>query len=325
MTGPAGTQAPGHGITIPLFAASHVRHPSVCCLFLGALLLSTNGCGPSRVERPTKSGPLGPEEAARYVLELVNRDRAEEGLGELEWDPIAAKAAERHARDMASNGFTAHWGTDGSVPEQRYTEAGGRLLVRENAACFFDGAQRELDPNPVFEVAELEKIELEFISEVPPNDGHRRNILEPTHSRGGIGLAKPLGLKQLCMAQELVGAFGEFGDLPERASAHGSLRVTGEVFEPVRFGGVGVKRLDSPKPRSAEELNQTSSYNIPPPDVTYFPEGFKTPKPVKVDGGSFEIDVPLGPPGLYHVSVWGQFPDSKGELEMVSLRTVRVD
>ena len=48
-------------------------------------------------------------------------------------------------------------------------------MVQENAACFFDATGRELDPDPVFLPEELEKIELAFISELPPNDGHKRN------------------------------------------------------------------------------------------------------------------------------------------------------
>lgn len=265
------------------------------------------------------------EQAQQYVLELVNRDRAEAGLGELEWDPVAARAAERHARDMAMNGFTAHWGTDGSVPEQRYTEAGGKHLVRENAACFFDGKARELDPNPMFERAELEKIELAFISEVPPHDGHKKNILEPTHTSGGIGLAKPVGIKQACMAQELVSVFGELEELPKSAKANSKLRVAGEVHEPVAFGGIGVKRLPKPAPRTPGDLNQTSSYPVPAPDVLYFPKGFVTSLEVKVDGNRFELDVPLGKAGLYEISVWGKFPGSGNDLRMVSLRTVAVE
>ncbi len=292
---------------------------------MGCLGLVSLGCDGGRARIPEGTGPLNAEDAARYVLELVNRDRAEEGLSPLEWDPVAARAAERHARDMATHGFTAHWGTDGSVPEQRYTEAGGRYLVRENAACFFDGKPRELDPNPLFERSELEKIELAFISEVPPHDGHRKNILEPTHTQGGIGLAKPVGIRQACMAQELVGAFGEFDELPESARPSSKVRVSGEVHEPVRIGGIGVKRLPLPTPRTVADLNQTSSYPVPAPDVLYFPPGYQTPLPVKVEGARFELDVPLGKAGLYEISVWGAFPGEGDQLKMVSLRTLRVE
>src|SRR5690606_12188839 len=91
------------------------------------------------------------------------------------------------------------------------------------------------------------------------------------------------------------------------------------------FGGVGVKRLPLPKPLSAEELNETSTYPVPEPDVVYFPPGFKTPLPVLVEGRRFEIDVPLGEAGLYAISIWGRFPDAEEQLRIVSLRTVRVE
>lgn len=290
---------------------------------VGAVVLAS--CAPRSPEEPPSAASLSAEEAQRFVLELINRDRAAEGLPQLGWDDEAARAGERHARDMAAHGFTAHWGTDGSVPEQRYTEAGGDHLVRENAACFFDGQERALEEEPRFDPAELEKIHDAFLSELPPEDGHRRNLLDPRHSRVGVGLAKPRGVRQPCMAQELVGVFGEYEELASAPKPHGSLRVAGEVHEPVVFGGVGVKRLPLPKPISAEELNETSTYPVPEPDVVYFPPGFKTPLPVLVEGRRFEIDVPLGEAGLYAISIWGRFPDAEEQLRIVSLRTVRVE
>src|SRR5262249_55215775 len=157
-----------------------------CLCLLGAVV--TFGCqkrepgapahvaeaGP--VTRP--AGPLSRERAAEYVLELVNHDRAEAGLDPVEWDATAAKGGDAHPADMAEHGYTAHWGTDGSIPEERYTHAGGRYFVQENAACLFDAEQRKLDPSGEYTAVELEQIETAFMSEVPPNDGHKQNILK---------------------------------------------------------------------------------------------------------------------------------------------------
>jgi uncharacterized protein YkwD len=287
---------------------------------------SADGAQPgSPLERP--KGPLSYEDAQQYALALVNRDRAAHGLSPVEWDDTAARAGQRHAEDMAAHGFTAHWGTDGSVPEQRYSEAGGRHFVQENAACFFDAQERQLDPNPVFDPELIEKLESAFIDEKPPHDGHRKNILKSVHNKIGIGLSKTVGIAQPCMAQEFVDEYGEFDELPKTAKAGQQLRVAGEVSAPVKFGGVGVGRIDVAEPIPAAELNQTSTYKIPQPYVLFFPKGFKTPKPVRVDGSSFEIDVPIddrGKPGRYLVSVWGGYPDSGKELVMISLRTVIV-
>lgn len=267
------------------------------------------------------------EQAQRYVLALINRDRARHDLEPVSWDDTAADAGMRHAQDMARTGFTAHWGSDGSVPEQRYSEAGGRLLVQENAACFFDNVARELDPKPTFEAVELERIQSAFYNEVPPNDGHRKNILGRWHNRVGVGLAKPVGIQQPCMAQEFADDYGTFDDLPEDATVGQQVTVAGEVREPVRFGGVGIARIEAAAPMPPEELNQTSTYQMPRPYVMFFPPGFKTPKPVQVDGRRFSIEVPLddgAKPGRYLVSVWGAYPGAGDELVMISLRSILV-
>ncbi len=284
------------------------------------------GCGRGPVELPKATGPMNLEQAKDYVLALVNRDRAREGLEPVERDEVAERAAQRHAEDMSAHGFTAHWGTDGSVPEQRYSEAGGVHMVQENSACFFDGVARKLDPNPTFMAQELEKVELAFVGEVPPNDGHRRNILKGSHTHLGVGLAKPEGIEQPCMAQEFVDQYGDYDPIPAHAAVGQSIRVSGEVFEPLEFGGIGLAKQALPRPMSPSELNQTSVYPIPEPDVVYFPKGYQTPKEVHLDGARFDIELELDRgPGLYEISVWAKFPDSGEALGTSSIRTLRVE
>src|SRR5688572_4765869 len=106
----------------PRLAASVYRFVAIAFLVLG--------CGPQGQSAafkpiPRPSGPVALDEASGYMLTLINRDRKAHGLEPVEHDPVASLAAQRHADDMAKHGFTANWGTDGSVPEQRYTEAGG--------------------------------------------------------------------------------------------------------------------------------------------------------------------------------------------------------
>lgn len=277
------------------------------------------------VARPDHA--LGLEDAQKYVLALVNRDRATQKLAPVRWDETAARAGAEHAVDMAAHGFTAHVGTDGSVPEQRYTDAGGQGMVMENAGCLADAKDRELDPSPRFVPAELEKIESAFMNEVPPSDGHRRNILTAWHTSLGVGLAQTRGLDIPCMAQEFVDAYGDYEALPKQAKLGSKTAIRGELRAPAKVAGVGIARIDFPKPQKAAALNKTYSYAIPKPVSIYFPKGFKTPIPLDVNGRAFGIEVPLGDggrPGLYEVSVWAtDLPGSTG-LVMVSLRTFAV-
>ncbi|MEY4545340.1 MAG: hypothetical protein RL685_1535 [Pseudomonadota bacterium] len=290
-------------------------------------VLLAGACNPpvAAPQRPT--GPLDLERAREYVLELVNADRKREGLPPVERDRIAERAAQKHAEDMAHLGYTAHWGSDGSVPEERYTAAGGEHFVQENAACFFDGAVRPLDPQPKLGASLLDLIQGAFMAEVPPHDGHRKNILKPTHTGLGIGLAQPAGTPQPCMTQEFVDVRGEYAPLPKTARVGQTIRVAGELAEPLRFGGVGLSRIEPRKKLTPQQLNATSSYPIPAPYQSYFPEGFQTPKPVQLVGRRFSIELPLADrkrPGRYGVSVWGIYPDGGEQLVMVSLRIIDV-
>jgi hypothetical protein len=238
-------------------------------------------------------------------------------------DTQASKAGLRHARDMAANGFTGHIGSDGSTPEQRYTESGGTDFVQENSACLSDTVERGAEAKPRFEPAKLAALHGMFMAEVPPNDGHRRNVLDPLHNRVGIGLAQPRGVTQPCLTQEFVDDYGDYAPLPREGKS--TLRVAGTISAPLVFGGVGLGRTPLPVPVPRERLNG-KAYRIPAPDTLYFPAGFKTPKPVKVEGRSFSIDLELGkssPPGSYAVTIWAKKPSSP-KLFMISMRTISV-
>src|SRR5262249_60581511 len=98
----------------------------------------------SEPERPQR--PLTAPEARRYMLALINRDRATQGLSAVELDEgPPTRAGQAHAEDMVRLGYLGHWGSDGSIPEQRHTDAGGADMVLENALCFTDEAKRSVD------------------------------------------------------------------------------------------------------------------------------------------------------------------------------------
>jgi uncharacterized protein YkwD len=270
-------------------------------------------------------------EARRYMVELINRDRASMGLPAVELDEGAAtRAGQAHAEDMARNGYLGHWGTDGSVPEQRYTEAGGADMVLENASCFTDEQHRTLDRDARVDAKNVEQAEDMFFHEQPPHDGHRKNILKPWHKRVGVGVAQPVAtateIPVPCFAQEFVDPFGTYAPAPRAMRVGGTLHVEGAIASPATFAGVGLARVDAPKPLPVTELNRRRSYPVPAPYQMYWPPGFQTPIPVHVTAGRFAVDLPVtdgGRPGMYELSVWGSVPGTK-DLVMVSLRTIEV-
>lgn len=277
------------------------------------------------------TGRLSLEAARRYMLELVNRDRRGEGLAPVVLDSgPAARAGQRHADDMARLGFLGHWGSDGSVPEQRHSEEGGADMVLENALCVVDERPRALDEAPTIAREEIERAESMFFNETPPNDGHRRNILGKWHTRVGIGIAqaapRPGELPVPCFAQEFVDGYGTYAPLPSEAKVGAVVSVSGTLERGAQPTGVGVARVEAPRPLSVGALNARRSYAVPAPYQMYWGKGFVTPREVRIDGGRFAVDVPLDDrrePGLYEISVWAKMPRERDHT-LVSLRTVRV-
>jgi uncharacterized protein YkwD len=82
----------------------------------------------------THSSGAGPRHE-RAILCLVNRQRARFGLRRLRARRTLARAAERHARDMARHNYFAHYGRRGSTPRTRVRRSGYRCrTVGENLA-----------------------------------------------------------------------------------------------------------------------------------------------------------------------------------------------
>jgi hypothetical protein len=265
----------------------------------------------------------------RFMVTLINRDRASEGLGPVELDEgPPTRAGQGHADDMATHGYLGHWGTDGSVPEQRFTQAGGADMVLENASCFADERPRTLDRSPVVQRRNVEQAEDMFFHERPPNDGHRKNILRAWHKKVGIGVAQPVATaKEIpvpCFAQEFVDAYGSYTPVPQALRVGSTLHVEGTIDAPAAFAGVGIARIDPPRALGVSELNRRRSYPVPAPYQMYWPPGYRTPIPVAVSGGHFRIDLPVsdgGKAGMYEVSVWATVPGSS-DLTIVGMRTV---
>jgi uncharacterized protein YkwD len=276
--------------------------------------------------------PLTIPEARRYMLSLINRDRATANLPPVELDEGAPTVAgQAHAEDMVRLGYLGHWGSDGSVPEQRHTEAGGVDMVLENALCFTDEHKRDADDKALVSRAEIERAEGMFFNEVPPNDGHRKNILKPAHTRVGIGVAQSKETaKELavpCFSQEFVDGYGTYSPVPKTAKVGTTIHVEAKMNAGVRPTGVGLARIATPKPLTAAELNKRRTYPVPKPYQMYWGAGFVTPIQAKITGPSIAIDIPLSDqkqPGLYEVSVWAKLPGSE-EQSMVGLRTIQVE
>lgn len=173
---------------------------------ISLFLLSLGGCGSSQVSdtpvsetQPSDSAPPDnagdpeplppetsnppPDEQAcqptaseQLVLDLVNATRAQtrdcgsqtySATNALKWDCNLATAADTHSRDMASNNFFSHTGSDGLTVSNRVTATGYKWrAVGENIAA----------GQPTEEVVMQDWI---------GSPGHCANIMNPTYQDFG--------------------------------------------------------------------------------------------------------------------------------------------
>ena len=119
---------------------------------------------PYKVEAATPA----PDLEAR-MLELVNRERAANGLRPVEADPEMREVARKHSADMFARGYFSHYTPDGKSPFDRMREDGVR----------FRTAGENLALAPTLEIAH---------NGLMNSPGHRENILRPQFGRLGIGI-----------------------------------------------------------------------------------------------------------------------------------------
>ena len=120
----------------------------------------------SRSTRPLAVAPVEQE-----VIDIINGERARQGLGPLNSDPRLTEAAAIHSIDMAGGGFFAHQGSDGSGPDERVTREGYRWrYVAENIGCGQDTPQH-------------------IVASWMSSAGHRDNMLSADATDIGVALA----------------------------------------------------------------------------------------------------------------------------------------
>lgn len=255
-------------------------------------------------------------EARQYMLKLINNDRKANGQRPVELDAVSTLSGQQHSNDMAENGYLSHWDLAGTKPDQRYTLVGGQATVAENCyiLSYADSPQQQKLAQPqTFSKSEIEEAEQAFMNEIPPNDGHRKNILDPNHTGVGIGISASGDdrNRRLALTQEFVDNYGGFAPLPQRIRAGDAVSVSGQLHPGINIYSVDVRWEQLPSPMTLKQLKETYSYGAPEERVaTIWPAHPRRPGIVvnpMANGTEFSASVSTDSnwrPGLYYVFVW---------------------
>ena len=244
-----------------------------------------------------------------HLLNQVNFERAEAGVRPLKLDSLACTVAEKHATEMARHNFISHWGLDGRKPYHRYSFAGGVEAIQEN-----DGAIDTSTPIPSADVPiHLLSMHRSMHDEVPPDDGHRKAILNPVHTHVGFGYADYGFCLRLC--ELYVARYVAIDPYAMVTSPRNRIVLSGRLLEPTySLESIDVFYEPLPTPPDRAWLRIPRSYGLPPERESLLPklgptyfykDGSKGT--IEMQGsGRFRAPILLSrkEPGIYTAVVW---------------------
>jgi len=201
------------------------------------------------------------------VFERINRDRLLAGLLPVGWDEAASRVADAFCAQQVREATRGHFLMDGVPPYARTAFAGVFGAQAENSVSWVTTAPSFTEP--ALRLALMGHQEM--MDEKPPQDGHRRTILDPDVTHVGVGYANVNGRFQ--MSQEFLTRGLERLKLVGRESSRLALRFEGKTLSHLRLEFVTIAREPPPAPLTREETTGRTSYSYPRPTIAYVPEG----------------------------------------------------
>jgi uncharacterized protein YkwD len=150
----------------------------------GAVPIATTAAG----------APGDTSNAVTRVVQRTNMYRAQFGCPALKLNAQLTQSAQGHSDDMAQHNLPGHIGSNGSTPAARITATGYKYANwAENVAWGQPTPEAAVDA---------------WFFEKPPNDGHRRNILNCTLLDIGVGFAQTTQYAHFYWTQDFGRAMG---------------------------------------------------------------------------------------------------------------------
>lgn len=280
---------------------------------------------------PADAGVAATRETLRqHTLRLINRDRTAAGLSPLTIDPAVSAAADAYGRAQIRNRTTGHFTVDGLAPYARYSLAGTSDALLENTAGW--SAAYPFTEKALYEM--VQRSHDAMMAERPPEDGHRRALLDPYATHAAIGVAWERG--EFRLVQLMIRRWVTW-DRPLARSAHVGQTVSGSgrVSTGTDVEAISVHHEPIPVPLSPAVASARDEYSLPESRRDYAPRragdvgdtanrgitaALRTAFPLHPDG-SFHFTVPFTDgPGLYTVVVWARRGDSLFAASNVSIR-----
>ncbi len=272
---------------------------------------ATASVAPTLRPPPATAGPGQPaatasamavSEQQQILLQLINSDRAKNGLKPVLLDLPLSAVAERHAREMAENGYLSHWNMAGVGPDVRAGQAGLTDVALENAYAL----SGNIGPS-------LTRVQLADAQESWMNSpGHRTNILDPLHTHVGVGVWFDARAGQMRAVQLFANHYVTIEGCPIQTVPGSKIVLSGRQLPGVKGVFTDLAYQPAPRPLSVTEIVQKPRvYASEAQSVARF----ATPAVMSGDAFRAEITIPREA-GIYHVRFFGDLA-SNGQLDQI--------
>jgi len=211
---PAATTAPAQTPTTPTLTAavtpvppsSSTPKPSSTPAMTAETIATATATPPFPLVTARVSDDPTPVQAsalASRIHEIINEQRAQNGLAALSYDPALATLALNHSTDMATNNYFSHVDPAGEDPTAR-GNASGIYCIKNYGSYYTYGIAENIfqnnlytsvtDTNGVYSYAwsTPEEIAESTVTGWMNSPGHRKNILTATYDSEGLGVAVAL-------------------------------------------------------------------------------------------------------------------------------------
>ena len=273
-----------------------------------------------------------------HVLKLINRDRKLYNLQPVQLDLAVSTFADTYCHEQIRTGTTGHYGIDGLSPYMRYSFAGFNDATSENAAAW--SANYTFTERALYEMSRRSQDSM--MGELPPNDGHKKTILDPHANFVGIGLAWEKG--EFRLVHEFIRRYVDWTrPLPRTAALDQKVLAAGKPLYGLQIEAISIHHEAFPDPMPPDMANAIHRYALPDKRKDYLP---RLPQKVtrRSDGtleivrheyadgsrgdfsvaenGTFSFQIPFTEgEGVYTVVVWVR---KEGEAQPIAATNVSI-
>ena len=177
---------------------SNLKWTAAMAFMLAALLFLPSAWGQVRVKSGALSrsgGILHPKELERRIFQLTNEARRKNGLPSLDSDNDLAVKARAKSADMLTNNYFSHTNPEGKTLKDRMQE--------EKPASFqtISRVGENIYMGSRFDYSVDVKTQARMIVDGwMTSPGHRKNILDPSYTHMGVGVAAK---DKMCYATQI--------------------------------------------------------------------------------------------------------------------------